>query len=78
MIHYKVSDDKSGTLFFVQMDYQGPFGYRLSWIVMACFGSHVVHVHGNIFFSSYDVKLENAHFSYTGEEKDEMLHGISL
>ena len=27
MIHYKVSDDKSGTLFFVQMDYQGPFWY---------------------------------------------------
>ena len=34
MIYYKVSDDKSGTLFFVQMDYQGPFGYGLSWIVM--------------------------------------------
>nr|WP_288753507.1 hypothetical protein [uncultured Anaerostipes sp.] len=33
-IHYKVSDDKSGTLFFVQMDYQGPFGYGLSLILM--------------------------------------------
>lgn len=28
--------------------------------------------------SSYDVKLENAHFSYTGKEKDEVLHGIDL
>ena len=28
--------------------------------------------------SSYDVKLENAHFSYTGEEKDAVLHGIDL
>ena len=28
--------------------------------------------------SSYDVKLENTHFSYTGEEKDEVLHGIDL
>ena len=28
--------------------------------------------------SSYDVKLENVHFSYTGEEKDEVLHGIDL
>ena len=34
MIYYKVSDDKSGTLFFVQMDYQGPFGYGLNWIAM--------------------------------------------
>lgn len=28
--------------------------------------------------SSYDVKLENVHFSYTGEKKDEVLHGIDL
>ena len=28
--------------------------------------------------SNYDVKLENAHFSYTGEEKDEVLPGIDL
>lgn len=28
--------------------------------------------------SGYDVKLENVHFSYTGEEKDEVLHGIDL
>ena len=28
--------------------------------------------------SSYDVKLENVNFSYTGEEKDEVLHGIDL
>ena len=28
--------------------------------------------------SRYDVKLENAHFSYTGEEKDEVLPGIDL
>ena len=28
--------------------------------------------------SSYDVKMENVHFSYTGEEKDEVLHGIDL
>ena len=28
--------------------------------------------------SSYDVKLENARFSYTGEDKDEVLHGIDL
>ena len=27
---------------------------------------------------SHDVKLENVHFSYTGEEKDEVLHGIDL
>ena len=24
------------------------------------------------------MKLENVHFSYTGEEKDEVLHGIDL
>ena len=28
--------------------------------------------------TGYDVKLENVHFSYTGEEKDEVLHGIDL
>ena len=33
-------------------------------------------VYANI--NSYDVKLENVHFSYTGEEKDEVLHGIDL
>ena len=27
---------------------------------------------------SHDVNLENVHFSYTGEEKDEVLHGIDL
>ena len=33
-------------------------------------------VYANI--NSYDVKLENVHFSYTGEEKDEVMHGIDL
>ena len=33
-------------------------------------------VYANI--NSYDVKLENVHFSYNGEEKDEVLHGIDL
>lgn len=33
-------------------------------------------VYANI--NSYDVKLENVHFSYTGKEKDEVLHGIDL
>ena len=33
-------------------------------------------VYANI--NSYDVKLENVHFSYTGEEKDGVLHGIDL
>ena len=33
-------------------------------------------VYANI--NSYDVKLENVHFSYSGEEKDEVLHGIDL
>lgn len=33
-------------------------------------------VYANI--NSYDVKLENVHFSYTGEEKDEVLQGIDL
>lgn len=26
----------------------------------------------------HDIKLENVHFSYTGDEKDEVLHGIDL